>query len=257
MVGWRGALAALGLINFLFAFLFAALWREPSSNMADHVDRLEGKSASDSLNIWELLPVSCATALYLIGQMVVITYVPLYLKDAMGLSPYWASQTLALTQAGAMFGRIGWGVASDRLFVGRRRVVLNYYRFVVGGVDRRVELDERRFPLLSPAANSLCRRGFHRRLPRSLLRAHRRDCRQVEDRSRFGDDDHDQRRRGDFGYTDVRVYRGLHRFLRSRMASAGGDDCHRRRWAGALPQRVSTNGLKRCSRRTHYHLTRS
>jgi len=71
-----------------------------------------------------LLPISCATALYLIGQMVLITYVPLYLKDAMGYSSFWASQALALTQAGAMIGRVGWGVASDRLFNGRRKIVL-------------------------------------------------------------------------------------------------------------------------------------
>jgi sugar phosphate permease len=56
--------------------------------------------------------------------MALITYTPLYLKDAMGFSPYWASQALALTQAGAMLGRIGWGVASDRLFGGRRKIVL-------------------------------------------------------------------------------------------------------------------------------------
>jgi sugar phosphate permease len=56
--------------------------------------------------------------------MVVITYVPLYLKDRMGFSPYWASQALALTQAGAMVGRVGWGVASDRMFGGRRKIVL-------------------------------------------------------------------------------------------------------------------------------------
>jgi MFS transporter, ACS family, hexuronate transporter len=42
----------------------------------------------------------------------------------MGFSPYWASQALALTQAGAMVGRIGWGVASDRMFGGKRKVVL-------------------------------------------------------------------------------------------------------------------------------------
>src|SRR3989338_10563782 len=29
IIGWRGALAALGIINFLFAFLFPSLWREP------------------------------------------------------------------------------------------------------------------------------------------------------------------------------------------------------------------------------------
>jgi sugar phosphate permease len=56
--------------------------------------------------------------------MALITYVPLYLKDTMGFSPYWASQALALTQAGAMIGRVGWGVVSDRIFAGRRKIVL-------------------------------------------------------------------------------------------------------------------------------------
>lgn len=42
----------------------------------------------------------------------------------MGFSAYWASQALAIAQAGAMFGRVGWGAASDRLFGGRRKIVL-------------------------------------------------------------------------------------------------------------------------------------
>jgi MFS transporter, ACS family, hexuronate transporter len=125
LIDWRGALAALGIINFLFGFVFFSLWREPSNDI-ESVSSPQEDAAEDStpLNVWGLLPISCATAIYLIGQMVLITYVPLYLKDAMGYSPFWASQALALTQAGAMIGRVGWGVASDRLFNGRRKIVL-------------------------------------------------------------------------------------------------------------------------------------
>ena len=81
-------------------------------------------AGTPSLKVWQLLPISCATAIYLVGQMALITYVPLYLKDVMSFSPYWASQALALTQMGAMVGRIGWGMVSDRLFHGRRKIVL-------------------------------------------------------------------------------------------------------------------------------------
>jgi sugar phosphate permease len=56
--------------------------------------------------------------------MVLLTYVPLYLKDVMDFSPHSASQALALTQAGAMVGRTGWGFMSDRIFGGRRKIVL-------------------------------------------------------------------------------------------------------------------------------------
>ena len=123
LIGWRGSLAALGVINFVFGFLFASLWREPANPPAESEEARTFDRAAP-LDVWALLPISCATAIYLIGQMVLITYVPLYLKDVMDASPYRASQALALTQAGAMLGRVGWGVASDRLFRGRRKIVL-------------------------------------------------------------------------------------------------------------------------------------
>src|SRR5687767_3524888 len=124
LIGWRGSLAALGVINFAFGFLFSLLWREPVSASIDADPKKSTDVTLPPLNIWALLPISCATAIYLIGQMALITYVPLYLKDVMDYSPYWASQALALTQAGAMVGRVGWGVASGRLFGGRRKIVL-------------------------------------------------------------------------------------------------------------------------------------
>jgi ACS family hexuronate transporter-like MFS transporter len=125
IVGWRGALAALGVINFLFGFFFSFFWRDPPEERTMALAQSTPVSErSEQLKFWSLVPLNCGTALYLVGQMVLITYVPLYLKDAMGFSPYWASQALALTQAGAMIGRVGWGIASDRLFGGRRKIVL-------------------------------------------------------------------------------------------------------------------------------------
>jgi sugar phosphate permease len=113
--------------------------------------------------VWALLPVSCATGIYLIGQLVLITYVPLYLKDVMGYTSYTASQALALTQAGAMVGRVGWGVASDRLFGGRRKIVL-----IVIGLLSVVLIFS-----FSIDADSFSRRRVARRLSRRFVRVDR------------------------------------------------------------------------------------
>jgi MFS transporter, ACS family, aldohexuronate transporter len=125
ILGWRGALAVLGLINFLFGFFFSLFWRDPlDENAAAPSPPHSAGETREPLKLWNFLPISCGTAVYLVGQLSLITYTPLYLKDVMGFSAYRASQALALTQAGAMFGRIGWGVVSDKLFGGRRKVVL-------------------------------------------------------------------------------------------------------------------------------------
>ena len=42
VIGWRGALAALGVVNFFFGFLFASLWRDP---MAPQTDAAEARPA--------------------------------------------------------------------------------------------------------------------------------------------------------------------------------------------------------------------
>jgi ACS family hexuronate transporter-like MFS transporter len=125
VIGWRGTFIAVGVVNFLFGFLFSQLWREPPDSPNPRVVKQQAPlEVPAPLNAGGFLPASFGTAVFLIGQMSLITYVPLYLKESMGFSPYWASQALAIAQGGAMVGRVGWGVASDRIFGGRRKVVL-------------------------------------------------------------------------------------------------------------------------------------
>lgn len=125
LAGWRGALAGFGLINLLFGFFFWSLWREPRGETGNpEPPDSSSQKIKGVLKVESLLIVSFGTAVFLVAQMSLLTYMPLYLKETMGFSAYWASQALALTQIGAMVGRIGWGVVSDRLFRGERKNVL-------------------------------------------------------------------------------------------------------------------------------------
>jgi predicted MFS family arabinose efflux permease len=110
---------------------FWLLWREPPEEKAQASEESETQIVEGSFRKREILAASVATLSLLIAQMCLITYVPLYLKDVMGFSPYWASQALSVAQSGAMVGRIGWGVASDRVFGGKRKVVLQW----IGGLS--------------------------------------------------------------------------------------------------------------------------
>ena len=125
LAGWRIAFVGLGVINLLSGFIFWFLWREPGNDVSQ-AEPAAAPTAAGRPGSWmkQLLCVSFGTALLLVGQMSLLTYVPLYLKETAGLSSYWASQALALTQLGGMVGRVGWGVVSDRLFHGARKVVL-------------------------------------------------------------------------------------------------------------------------------------
>src|SRR2546422_1171884 len=124
-IGWRGALAAIGMINLLFGFFFFALWQEPAHEFAQtNRGSRHGEKLRTVFQVQSLVAVSFGTAVLLVAQMSLLTYVPLYLKETMGFSAYWASQALSIVQLGGMIGRVGWGMVSDRLFRGRRKIVL-------------------------------------------------------------------------------------------------------------------------------------
>jgi MFS family permease len=125
LIGWRGALALLGIINVFYGFLFSRLWRDSDKQRPESIPAsIPGPVAAVPLDLRNLVFASIGTAILLLGQMVLITYVPLYLKEGLGITAFWASQALAVLQSGAICGRIGWGIASDRLFRGRRKATL-------------------------------------------------------------------------------------------------------------------------------------
>ncbi len=121
--GWRATLAGLGVMNVLFGVAFRFLWREPPEAGGPGGGRSE-TAERPRLRIRRLLALSCGTALLLIGQMSLLTYLPLFLKEKLAFSTVHASQWLSITQSGAVLGRVGWGTVSDRLYGGRRKIVL-------------------------------------------------------------------------------------------------------------------------------------
>ncbi len=121
--GWRATLAGLGALNVLFGLAFWFLWRDPVEVDGTGGGR-SGTAGPGRLRIRSLLALSCGTALLLIGQMSLLTYLPLFLKERLAFSTVHASQWLSITQGGAVLGRVGWGTVSDRVFGGRRKIVL-------------------------------------------------------------------------------------------------------------------------------------
>jgi predicted MFS family arabinose efflux permease len=144
LVGWRSALAALGIVNLLFGFIFFALWHEPVWTAEHAPAGARSTKIGGAFSVRGLIAVSFGTSVLLMAQMALLTYTPLYLKETMGLSSYRASQALAVIQFGAMIGRIGWGLVSDRLFGGRRKIVL----VLIGAISIMLSLG---MALMSPA----------------------------------------------------------------------------------------------------------
>ncbi len=124
-IGWRGALAAFGVLNVIFGFIFWGCWREPPTGGEIYSEIKPGNTLEiGPFALRKLCAISFGTAVLLTAQMALLTYLPLYLKEVIAFSPYWASQALALAQTGGMVGRVSWGVISDRAFGGQRKGVL-------------------------------------------------------------------------------------------------------------------------------------
>jgi sugar phosphate permease len=124
-LGWRGALAVAAAAIALSALAAVVAYRDPprplgpvgpGAGAGPRVAAVLGNRA-----IWL---VSLATCLFAAVQVSWISYVPLYLAEVAGLTAVAAGAVLGQAQVAGALGRVVFGVLSDRLFGGRRLIVL-------------------------------------------------------------------------------------------------------------------------------------
>ena len=129
-VGWRGVLLVLGLVTIgsgLLAWL-ACRDRVPEPTLPASGQASAGGNPRPSFRTVmrdrNLLLLGGVTFLYAGVQLSLAGFLVLFLTERVGLGLAEAGALLALAQGGGVVGRIGWGVVSDTLFGGRRKIVI-------------------------------------------------------------------------------------------------------------------------------------
>lgn len=122
-LGWRLAVVASALLIAAGALAALGIYRDPPETAPPAATRAAG-SVRAVLGMRDLWLVSGATFVFAAMQTVWMAFLVLYLQGVVGLSLLGASRYLALAQAGGIAGRISFGVLSDRVLGGSRRVPL-------------------------------------------------------------------------------------------------------------------------------------
>jgi predicted MFS family arabinose efflux permease len=123
LLGWRPAVIVGAVLVIAGAVTTLAMYRDPPDAPPVAAAGTRGAVATvlASRDLWLL---SLATGIFAAMQTVWMSFLVLYLESAAGLSLLAASRCLALAQVGGMAGRVLFGLLSDRLFAGRRRLPL-------------------------------------------------------------------------------------------------------------------------------------
>ena len=121
--GWRTAIILAGVITLIFISV-ARIGMPPAPALPNERSRMRWGQLREVLSNRSIVALS-VMGLFLAGaQLSIITHLVLYLKNEYHFSSVLAGIYLAVAQVGGTAGRIGWGLASDFLARGRRKLIL-------------------------------------------------------------------------------------------------------------------------------------
>jgi sugar phosphate permease len=123
--GWRAAVGVSAAVVGALALLTWLLYRDlPEPNPAGGIEtapRADFRAVMGNRDLWL---VGVSTLLFAGVQTVFLAFLVLYLHETVHLEVVTAAKYLVAAQCSGAAGRIGFGLLSDRLFGGRRRIVL-------------------------------------------------------------------------------------------------------------------------------------
>lgn len=122
-LGWRTAVASTGAIMAVTAGASLWLYRDPPGAPAPARGG-GGQALREVLMARDLWLLSISTGVFAAMQTVWFAFLVLYLQQVVGLALVSAGRYLALAQAAGMLGRVLFGLLSDRVLGGRRRLPL-------------------------------------------------------------------------------------------------------------------------------------
>ena len=124
-LGWRAGVMIVAFIIAVLSTAFIAFYRDKPDSQLDCAMRTKssGKLAQVAKNrdIWLMAFLGISFA---VAQNVLVTYLVLFMREHLSMSPGAAGGLLAVSMAGGAVGRIGWAAVSDFLLHGRRVVLL-------------------------------------------------------------------------------------------------------------------------------------
>jgi predicted MFS family arabinose efflux permease len=121
--GWRVAVVISASVVAALAALTWLLYRDPPETPSESAAPSGGNFA-EVLGSRDLWLVSIATLIFAGVQTVFLAFLVLFLRDTVRIPLLTAARYLVLAQTTGMAGRVIFGLLSDRLFGGRRRIVL-------------------------------------------------------------------------------------------------------------------------------------
>lgn len=121
---WRMAVVAGGITCLVTAAMCAIGYRNPPAAPAIALPVHHRLPRLADYCTPAVLLLGASGALLTLGQFTLVTYLALYLKETQGIAIAVSASLLFAAQLAGAAGRIGWGVASDRLFGKRRKPAL-------------------------------------------------------------------------------------------------------------------------------------
>lgn len=121
--GWRAAVGASGAVVGALAFLTWLLYRDLPEPAAGPAARVPGGFWAVLANR-DLWLVGISTLIFAGVQTVFLSFLVLYLRDVVTLELVVAAKYLVVAQVSGVAGRVLFGLLSDRVFGGQRRIVL-------------------------------------------------------------------------------------------------------------------------------------